>query len=76
MVETLASMARGVGSSPSCGTRIPHATQGSQKIIFKKHYEKKKEGFPVSSGIKNPPTNLGDTGSIPDPGRSHMLQSN
>ena len=25
---------------------------------------------------KNPPANAGDTGSIPGPGRSHMLQSN
>ena len=25
---------------------------------------------------KNLPTNVGDTGSIPDPGRSHMPQSN
>ena len=25
---------------------------------------------------KNPPANKGDMGSIPDPGRFHMLQSN
>ena len=25
--------------------------------------------------VKNPPANAGDTGSIPGPGRSHMLQS-
>ena len=26
--------------------------------------------------VKNPPVNAGDMGSIPDPGRSHMPQSN
>ena len=26
--------------------------------------------------IKNPPTNAGDVGSIPGPGRFHMLQDN
>ena len=30
------------------------------------------EGFVV----KNPRAKAGDTGSIPDPGRSHMLRSN
>ena len=30
------------------------------------------EGFPGSSVVKNPPANAGDTGSIPDPGRSHV----
>ena len=30
--------------------------------------------FPAGSGVKNPPVNAGHTGSIPDPGRSHMLQ--
>ena len=29
-------------------------------------------GFPDSSVVKNLPANAGDTGSIPDPGRSHM----
>ena len=34
------------------------------------------QGFPGGSVLKNPPANTGDTGSIPDPGRSHMLRSN
>ena len=34
------------------------------------------EGFGGGSVVKNPPANAGDTGSIPDPERSHMLQSN
>ena len=33
-------------------------------------------GFHGGSVVKNPPTNAGDTGSSPGPGRSHMLQSN
>ena len=32
--------------------------------------------FPAGSVVKNPPANGGDTGSISDSGRSHMLQSN
>ena len=28
--------------------------------------------FPGGAGVKNPPVNAGDTGSIPGPGRSHM----
>ena len=33
-------------------------------------------GFPRGSVVKNPPANAGVTGSIPGPGRSHMLWSN
>ena len=32
------------------------------------------QGFPGGSVVKNPPTNAGDTGSIPGPGGSHMLR--
>ena len=32
--------------------------------------------FPGGAVVKNPPANAGDMGSIPGPGRSHMLQSN
>ena len=32
--------------------------------------------FPGGAVVKNPPASAGDTGSIPDPGRSHMLRSN
>ena len=32
-------------------------------------------GLPGGSVVKNPLANVGDTGSIPDPGRSHMPQS-
>ena len=34
------------------------------------------QGFPGDSVVKNPPDDAGDTGSIPDPGRSHLPQSN
>ena len=33
-------------------------------------------GFPGGSVVKNLPASAGDMGSIPGPGRSHMLQSN
>ena len=36
---------------------------------------KNPQGFPGGSVVKNPPANAGDTGSIPDLGRSHMPQS-
>ena len=34
-----------------------------------------KQGSPGGSVVKNLPVNAGDTGSIPDSGRSHMPQS-
>ena len=34
------------------------------------------EGFPGGSVVKNPPATAGDTGSISDPGRSHIPRSN
>ena len=33
-------------------------------------------GFPGGAVVKNPPANTGNIGSVPGPGRSHMLQSN
>ena len=33
-------------------------------------------GFPGDSVVKNLPASAGDRGSIPDLGRSHMLQNN
>ena len=33
-------------------------------------------GFPGGAVVKNPPANVGNTGSSPGLGRSHMLQSN
>ena len=45
-----------------------------KKLIDK--LKKRMRGFPGGAVVKNPPANAGDTGSIPGPGRSHMLQSN
>ena len=42
------------------------------EIIFLKSH---KEGFPGGAVVGNPPASAGDTGSSPDPGRSHVLQS-
>ena len=39
-------------------------------------HENHQQGFPGSSVVKNLPANAGDTGSIPGPGRYHMLWSN
>ena len=38
--------------------------------------KEKNRDFPGGAVVKNPPANAEDTGSIPHPGRSHMLQSN
>ena len=35
-----------------------------------------REGLPGGPVVKHPPANLGDTGSLPGPGRSHMPKSN
>ena len=40
-----------------------------------KRYSKIGEGFPGGVVVRNLPTNAGDTGSCPGPGRSHMLRS-
>ena len=36
--------------------------------------KKKNRGFPGGSVVKNLPPNAGDTGLIPDLGRSHVLK--
>ena len=36
----------------------------------------KKKNFPGGPGVKNPPANAEDTGSIPNLGGSHMPLSN
>ena len=37
----------------------------------KQNHKSAFRGFPGGSGVKNPPANAGETGSIPDPGRPH-----
>ena len=39
-------------------------------------HQTERVGFPGGSVGKNPPANAGNTGSTPDPGRSHTSQSN
>ena len=50
---------------------IKNSTTNSHIPITK--FKKSLNEFP--GGSVNPPVNEGDTGSIPGPGRSHMLQS-
>ena len=42
----------------------------------KKQKDSLLEGFPCGAVDKNSPANAGDTGLIPNPGRSHVLQRN
>ena len=44
--------------------------------VWESHVEAALGGFPGGSVVKNHSANAGDTGSIPDLGRSHMLGSN
>ena len=48
----------------------------SFRILQKTKVRNQVPGFPRGLMVKNSPANAGDTGSIPDPGRSHILQSN
>jgi len=50
-----------------------HNWDPAQTIFF---YKRSSQGFPGGCVVKNHPANSGGTGSIPDPGRSHMPQSN
>ena len=79
-LRLLSSTAGGVGSIPDPGTKIPCAAQHSQKKKTKttmpawskwhlKYRLNVYVGFWGGSVVKNPPTNTGDTGSIPGSGR-------
>ena len=50
---------------------------GGGDLVNHHHIKKKKIslGLPGGSVVKNPPADSGDTGSIPGPGKSHILQS-
>ena len=50
----------------------------SKRVVKQKpkYLKTHQEGFPAGAMVKNLPANAGDTGSIPGPGRSHMLRSN
>ena len=45
-------------------------------FAFQRRLQIQKQGFSAGSVVKKQPANAGDTGSIPAPGTSHMLQSN
>ena len=53
-------------------------TNKIENIYHQENYLKKKNfrGFSDGSVVKNPPANAGDTGLIPDLGRSQMSQNN
>ena len=55
-----------------------HAWTLTESYLENNSYQKYSwyTGFPGGSVIKTPPGNAEDMGSIPDPGRSHMLRSN
>ena len=61
-------------SPPSCSYGILPVCLPVPKfpLFIRKH----RKGGGASLVVKNLPANAGDTGSIPDPGRSHMLRSN
>ena len=54
------------------------ATFGKNEINYDVWIKKKQnnQDFPGDPVVENPPANAGDTGSIPGPGRFHMLHSN
>ena len=43
---------------------------------LKRNLKSRLQGFPGGAVVGSPPANAGDTGSSPDPGRSHMPRSN
>ena len=51
-------------------------TYQKPKVAQSRQQESIDRDFPGGAVVKNPPSNAGDTGSIPGPGRSHMLHSN
>ena len=59
-----------------CNLRENWATETSIYVHIQSPTKSPLGGFPGSSVVKNLPANAGDTGSIPDLGRSHMPQSN
>ena len=69
----LLSVLPGRASPPVTGSRN---AKDFHPFIESEVFKVGKEGFPGGPVIKNPPANAGDTGLIPDLGRSHLSQSN
>ena len=53
---------------------IPQRSKSLQAVASAKR--RQSQDYPGGSVVKNPPANALDMGSIPGPGRSHMLQGN
>ena len=53
-----------------------HMSVEHRFVGYSLQIETKMEAFPGSPVVMNPPANAGDMGSIPGPGRFHMLQGN
>ena len=49
-----------------------YSSWANRSISFGYLVIQKSEGFPGGSVVKNLPVNEGDSGLIPDPGRSHL----
>ena len=49
------------------------AGHSKRHLISEESMKRWMESFPGGSVVKNAPANAGDTGSSPDPGRSHVL---
>ena len=61
----------------SANLKISHVKSSNERRKKKREFLKSGErDFPGGTVVKNLPANAGDTGSIPGPGRSHMVRSN
>ncbi|KAM9087132.1 small ribosomal subunit protein bS18m isoform 1-T1 [Megaptera novaeangliae] len=56
-----------------CGKKQKEITKAIKRAQI---MAKRPRDFASGAVVKNPPASAGDTGSIPGPGRSHMLRSN
>ena len=56
-----------IGICPTVAFQDPRAAFG---VLFQSRYRLKAMGFSGGSVVKNPPANAGDTGLIPESGRS------
>ena len=57
------------------GRRCKQSGEGNKGSVGLSFIERIIKDFPGGAVVKNPPTNAGDTGSIPGPGRPHMPRS-
>ena len=67
---------RGPADSRLCGMSSPRAQEATHKLEYRETNVIDKVGiFPGGSAVKKSPASVGDMGSIPGLGRSHMLRS-